>query len=172
MSPPTPADVCARYLRQLGDRVQLVSRPYDSRPEVDASIDAFATAAGQFLSSAQRQLQSIGLNHRFHFGLVEGALGKKTASAHDAYAARDLFSEPGEEPASFLMFTLPFARDIFLAWDALLSRRELFRDVGNPDDELLTASLASSRPSDLTRARYAMDQALLTLEFALLCAFH
>jgi hypothetical protein len=172
MSPLTASDACARYLRQLGDRVRLIARPYDSRPEVDVALDAFATAAAGFLTSAQKQLQQIGLSHRFHFGLVDGALGRKAASAHDAYAVGDIFSEPGEAAASFLLFTQPFARDIFVAWDAMLSRRELFRKVGNPDDEPEMSSLTSSRPRDPARARYAVDQALLTLEFALLHEFY
>ena len=170
----TPAEACTRYLNKLGSSSRLVELPYGLHGGLDASLDAFVSAGATFLLSAQQQLEQIELPHRFHFGLVERAIepDQPSSSPQEAYAVADMFATRDETPASFLLFTLPFARDIFLAWDALLSRRELFREVGNPDAEEPMTSLIQLRPADPVRARYAQDQALLTLEFALLHEFY
>lgn len=168
------AEACARYLRRLGGLSRLVDEPYGLHTQLDVSLGQFAAAARVFLVSLAQQLEAIDLHHRLHFGIVERALdtGESSSGRQDAYAVADPFAMPDEVPASFVLFTLPFARDIFLAWDALLSRRELFTEIGDPAAEQSVTVLISSRPSDPVRAAYARDQALLTLEFALLHEFY
>lgn len=170
----TAAEACVRYLRRLGSSSRVVEEPYGLHSQLDESLGQFSAAAAAFLASSQQQLAAIDLHHRFHFGFVERAVDANASSnsAQEAYAVADMFAGPDEVPASFLLFTLPFARDIFLAWDALLSRSELFREIGNPDAEQPATALIAARPTDPTRAAYARDQTLLTLEFALFHEFY
>lgn len=172
--PASAAEACARYLRRLGGLSKLVEMPYGLHSRLDLGLGEFSVAARAFLASSAQQLEAIDLHHRLHFGIVERALdtGESSSGRQDAYAVADPFAKPEEVPTSFVLFTLPFARDIFLAWDALLSRRELFTEVGDPEAEQPVAVVVSPRPSDPVRAAYARDQALLTLEFALLHEFY
>lgn len=172
--PASVAEACARYLRRLGGLSKLVEMPYGLHSQLDHGLGEFSVAARAFLASSAQQLEAIDLHHRLHFGIVKRALdtGESSSGRQDAYAVADPFAKPEEVPASFVLFTLPFARDIFLAWDALLSRRELFIEIGDPEAERPVAVVVSPRPSDPVRAAYARDQALLTLEFALLHEFY
>ena len=172
--PLTPADACARYLARLGGRTRLVTGPYGLYADLDTSLQGLTNAGAAFLASAQQQLDQIDLRHRFHFGLVATTIDPDTSprSEQEAYAVTDMFAGRGEAPASFLLFTISFVRDVFMAWDALLSRRELFREIGNPDAEQPVRTLVYPRPQDPTRAAYARDQASLALEFALYHEFY
>lgn len=170
----TEAEACARYLRRSGSASRLVHRPYGLHADLDAALAAFEDAGASFLESARQQLAQIDLDLRFHFGFIDDAVdaGRETSSRQEAYAVSDAFADAGTSPANFVLFTLPFARDICMAWDALLSRRELFQGIGDAGAELSAAALVSSGPVCPRRARYARDQALLTLEFALLHEFY
>lgn len=167
------AQACERHLRRSSSEFRLLDKATGLRPELGIAFASFTSAARDFLESARDQLAQLDLHHRFHFGLVEDVadMGQASSSRQEAYAIRDTFAEKSEVPTSFLLFTFPFVRDIFLAWDAMLSHPELFPEIGRPQDERPLTALAGSRPEDPQRALYAQDQALLTLELALFHEF-
>lgn len=167
-------EACQRYLLRSGSAARLLDAPFGLHGDLDEALQLLLTSMRTFFAQIERQLQDLGLQQRLFLGVVDNAID---ASEHgngrqEAYAIADPFAVSGEFPFAFIVVSLPFVRDIFLAWDAMLSRRELFPEIGQPEAENAVLALVDSRPRDPQRAVYAQDQALLTIEFAMLHEFY